>query len=152
MVEARDLTDYKVELIEENIERFQLNNMRAVRFDARQFDPKMEQTADVVIADLPCSGLGVIATKTDIKYNASEEKIRSLAELQREILSAVHRYVKSGGILMYSTCTISREENQENLNWFLKEHPQFTLEQELLFLPDEECDGFYIAKMKCLPQ
>lgn len=152
MVEARDLTDYKTDLIEDNIERFQLKNMRAVCQDARLFDPKMEQAADIVIADLPCSGLGVIAEKTDIKYNASEERILSLAQLQREILSVVHRYVKPGGTLMYSTCTISREENQDNLNWFLREHPKFVLERELLFLPDAECDGFYIAKMKCLPQ
>ena len=74
-VEARDLTEYKVEMIEENIDRCRLSNMTAKVWDARVFDEAAREKADVVIADLPCSGLGVIGTKTDIKYNASEEKI-----------------------------------------------------------------------------
>ena len=85
-VEARDLTEYKVEMIEENIDRCRLSNMTAKVWDARVFDEAAREKADVVIADLPCSGLGVIGTKTDIKYNASEEKIAELAALQQEIL------------------------------------------------------------------
>lgn len=149
MVEARDLTDYKVGLIEENIERCGVANMRAKVWDARQFDAQMEKKADIVIADLPCSGLGVIGTKTDIKYNASEEKIRELSKLQRQILDTVCRYVKPGGILMYSTCTVTPEENQENAAYFTAGHPEFELESMQQLLPDEGCDGFFIARFRC---
>ncbi len=146
-VEARDLTEYKVEMIEENIERCQLSNMEAKVWDAREFDPSAEEKADVVIADLPCSGLGVIGTKTDIKYNASEEKIAELAALQQEILGVVCRYVKAGGTLLYSTCTMTKEENEDNVHKFLAEHADFELEQMRQYFPYEGCDGFFMAKM-----
>ncbi len=146
-VEARDLTEYKVEMIEDNIDRCQLSNMTAKVWDAREFDPAAEGKADVVIADLPCSGLGVIGTKTDIKYNASEEKITELAKLQREILGVVCRYVKAGGTLLYSTCTMTKEENEENVHKFLAEHAEFELEHMRQCFPYEGCDGFFMAKM-----
>ena len=117
-VEARDLTEYKAELIEENRERCGVENLCVRVWDATVFDPSMEGAADLVIADLPCSGLGVIGSKTDIKYRVTPEKIGELAALQRQILSVVRRYVKDGGILMYSTCTVTEEENQENVAWF----------------------------------
>ncbi len=151
MVEARDLTEYKTDMIRENIERCGVSNMRAVCRDALVFDPGMENQADIVIADLPCSGLGVTGKKTDIKYHASPEKIGELAALQRQILAVVHRYVKPGGVLMYSTCTMTRQENQENTEWFLKEHPEFQMEIQKEFLPDEACDGFYIARWRRHP-
>lgn len=147
MVEARDLTEYKVELIEENIGRCGVKNMQTRQWDALNYDASMEQKADIVIADLPCSGLGVIGTKTDIKYNVTEEKIKDLQTLQRQILDTVHRYVKQQGMLMYSTCTITPEENQENTEWFLQNYPEFVLEEEREFLPDEGCDGFYIVRL-----
>lgn len=147
MVEARDLTEYKADLIRENISRCRAKNIRAVVWDATVFDPEMEEKADIVIADLPCSGLGVIGRKTDIKYRASEEGIRELSELQKKILDVVWRYVKPGGTLMYSTCTMTAEENGENTAWFLRQHPQFSLVSERQYLPDEGCDGFYIAKI-----
>ena len=146
-VEARDLTEYKVEMIEDNIDRCQLSNMTAKVWDARVFDQSAEQKADVVIADLPCSGLGVIGTKTDIKYNASEEKIAELAALQQEILGVVCRYVKAGGTLLYSTCTMTKEENEDNVHKFLTEHADFELEQMRQCFPYEGCDGFFMAKM-----
>ncbi len=146
-VEARDLTEYKVEMIEENIERCQLSNMQAKVWDARKFDPSAEEKADVVIADLPCSGLGVIGTKTDIKYNASEEKIAELAALQQEILGVVCRYVKADGTLLYSTCTMTKEENEDNVHKFLAEHADFELVQMRQCFPYEGCDGFFMAKM-----
>ncbi len=148
MVEARDLTGYKVALIEENIERCGVTNMRTKVWDALRFDPQMEGAADIVIADLPCSGLGVIGTKTDIKYNASEEKIRELAALQKKMLDTVSRYVKPGGVLMYSTCTMTPEENEENVAYFTVRHPEFELESMRRLLPDEGCDGFFIARIK----
>lgn len=145
-VEARDLTAYKVDMIEENIQRCKAANMSAKVWDALVFDVQMEEKADIVIADLPCSGLGVIGTKTDIKYNASEEKIRELSKLQRQILDTVWRYVKPGGTLMYSTCTVTSEENQDNAAYFAARHPEFELEFMQQLLPDEGWDGFFIAR------
>lgn len=145
-VEARDLTDYKVSLIQENIWRMGFTNIEAVRQDATVYDDASEKKADVLIADLPCSGLGVLSKKTDLKYKMTMEMEQEVAKLQREILSTVNRYLKPGGTLIYSTCTISRSENEENTKWFVEQHPEFELEWEKQIFPGRETDGFYIAK------
>ncbi len=148
IVEARDLTDYKVNLIEKNIARCGFGNIRAVRQDARVPDGASVRLADVVLADLPCSGLGVLRKKPEIRYRMTEESEQELAVLQREILNVCCRYVKPGGVLLYSTCTINRLENEENTGWFLKEHKEFSLAVQRQFFPDEgEWDGFYFAKL-----
>ena len=149
MVEARDLTDYKVSLIEENIERHGLENMRAVQMDATVFDVESEEKADVLICDLPCSGLGVMGKKTDIRYKMTAEKQHDLVQLQRQILDTVHTYVKKGGTLVYSTCTIHKEENQGNVEWFVAKYPEFeVLSSEQMFPGGEYHDGFFIAKLR----
>lgn len=145
---ARDLTEYKVSLIEENMDRLSLTNMEAQVWDATIPDETLAGRADVVIADLPCSGLGVIGRKSDIKYRVSQESLDEVAQLQRRILSVVHEYVKPGGVLLYSTCTINRAENEENKEWFLSEFP-FEEEEERLMLPGEDgSDGFYMVRMR----
>lgn len=149
MVEARDLTDGKVELIEENIRRCRLENIRARRMDASVQDEASVEKADVVIADLPCSGLGVIGRKPDIRYRIDEKQIQELAGLQRKILSVVQSYVKPGGLLLYSTCTVSVEENQENTAWFEKQYPEFVLEDSGQLFPKAGIrDGFYTARFR----
>lgn len=145
-VEARDLTEYKVSLIQENIWRMGFTNIEAVQQDATIFDEASEAKADIVIADLPCSGLGVLAKKTDLKYKMTPETEKEVAELQRQILGTVYRYVKPGGTLIYSTCTICRLENEENTKWFVETYPQFELNWEKQMFPGRETDGFYIAK------
>lgn len=165
-VEARDLTEYKVSLIEENIERMGLHNVTAVCQDASAYDEKSAEKADIVIADLPCSGLGVLGRKTDLKYKASLEGIESLVQLQRKILSCAASYVKPGGELLYSTCTVNPKENVENVHWFLEEFPEFyadDIREDLCaelresvtetgciqFLPGvHKSDGFFIARMR----
>ncbi len=122
-VDARDLTWQKVSLIEENAARCGLTNLGAQVWDARELDPSTVETADIVIADLPCSGLGIIGKKPDIKYRVKPEDLKELAALQREILSVVWQYVKPGGILVYSTCTVDRMENEENARWFEEQFP-----------------------------
>ena len=166
LVEAGDLTEYKTELIRENIERSGLTNVRAVRRDASVPEPELTGKADIVLADLPCSGLGVMGKKPDLKYRVTPEDILELAALQRKILSCAQAYVKPGGILMYSTCTVSPAENKENVQWFLKEYPQFRAEDIrnrlcpelqdactepgcLQLLPGiHKSDGFFIARLK----
>ena len=146
-VEARDLTEYKTELIWDNIRRCRMTNINAVSRDAAVYDEASKEKADIVIADLPCSGLGVLGRKTDLKYKLTPKAQESVVKLQREILSAVNPYVKPGGKLLYSTCTIDRRENEENARWFTDTFPEFEKVREKQFLPGiDEGDGFYIAQ------
>lgn len=165
-VEARDLTDYKVGLIQENIFRSGLTNIEAVKQDTTQFNADAQERADIVIADLPCSGLGVLGKKTDLKYKMTEQTQEALVSLQREMLEVVQKYVKPEGTLVYSTCTIHQKENMGNVYWFLEHHPDFALvsiaehlceelknsvteEGCLQLLPGiHESDGFFIAKFR----
>ena len=148
VVEARDLTDYKVGLIEENIARARLKNVKAVKWDALILDESLVGTADGVIADLPCSGLGVLKKKPDIRYRMTREQQEELSRLQRQILSNACQYVKPGGTLLYSTCTVNKIENEDNTAWFLENHREFSLAKERQIFPGESCgDGFYLAKM-----
>lgn len=164
-VDARDLTDYKVELIRENIQRTGAINVEAGKRDATVRDRASEGKADIVLADVPCSGLGVIGKKTDIKYRVDEDKIQELAVLQRQILHNAAAYVKPGGTLIYSTCTITREENTENVEWFLENYPyelesldpylceklhsETTRQGYLQLLPGvHKTDGFFLARLK----
>lgn len=148
-VEARDLTEHKAELIRENIARSGLSNIEAVCKDARIPDPDSVGRADIVIADLPCSGLGVLGRKPDLKLRMTKEAKDDLAELQKQILSAAGGYVKPGGKLLYSTCTVSRQENEENAQWFLANHPEYSLVRQEQRIPGREAgDGFYLAMFR----
>lgn len=147
MVEARDLTDYKVDLIRDNIDRHELHNMKAVLMDATSYDEASVNKADILICDLPCSGLGVLGRKTDIRYKISPEQEKELMELQRQILDTVHQYVKPGGTLVYSTCTIDKMENEDNVRWFADKYKDFVLKEERQLLPGQlGGDGFFLAK------
>ena len=165
MVEARDLTEYKVGLIQENIVRAGTINVQTRCMDATVLDIDSEDSADIVLADVPCSGYGVIGKKPDIKYKVTPSKQEEIVILQRKILDRAARYVKRGGTLVYSTCTIAKEENQENVSWFLENYPFEAVELDSC-LPQELCcettklgylqllpgvhktDGFFIAKFK----
>lgn len=149
MVEARDLTEHKVSLIQENIDRCGLPNICAVQADARVLDEDKVGKADIVVADLPCSGLGVLGRKADIKYRVTLEECYKLRDLQRQILHTVQQYVKPQGSLLYSTCTINSMENEENVSWFLQEHPDFSLEMQQQIWPGKrKNDGFFLAKLR----
>ena len=165
MVTIRDISGQKTALIRENIERGGYANAKAEVYDALVFDDAWEAKADVVLADLPCSGLGIIGRKPDIKYNMTPEQMEALASLQREILSVVWRYVKPGGTLVYSTCTIDRQENEENREWFLSQFPfepvdirgrlgdgfaeESLKDGYIQLLPGvHPCDGFFISVMR----
>ena len=145
-VEARDLTEYKIGMIRENILRSGMTNIEVVQMDARLRDEASVGKADIVIADLPCSGLGVLGRKPDLKYKMTQDTQRELVKLQREILSVSAEYVKQGGKLIYSTCTIHKEENEDNAAWFARQFPEFHLQRERQTLPGRDSgDGFYIA-------
>ena len=164
-VEARDLTELKVDLIRENIERTGLTNITAVCRDASVPDETAAESADIVIADLPCSGLGVIGKKPDLRYKASPDGIDSLVRLQRQILSCAQDYVKPGGTLVYSTCTVNPAENMDNVHWLMEQYPEFILDDIrgkvcpelrdsvmengcIQLLPGvHKSDGFFIARL-----
>lgn len=136
MVEARDVSDYKVELIEDTILRTGFENISTLIMDATEMDSDSVDKADIVIADLPCSGLGVIGNKTDLKYKMTYENQKELVELQKSILSVIHEYVKVGGSLVYSTCTINVDENEKIIEWFTSEFP-FELTSIEQYIPEE---------------
>ena len=143
---SRDLSPAKTALIDENIKRLGITNVRSQVHDAKVTDPLMEGRADMVIADLPCSGLGVIGKKPDIKFRLRQKDLDGLVNLQREILEAVQVYVKKGGILLYSTCTVNVGENAENIKWFIKDHTFELISEEQIL--EGMGDGFYIAVLR----
>ena len=146
MVYSMDISEDKLELIEDNVSRLGFENVKISCHDATELIPNMK--ADVVIADVPCSGLGIIGRKNDIKYRLEQEQLAELAQLQKNILSTVKEYVKDKGILLYSTCTINPDENQNNVKWFL-ENNNFELVEDRCFLQGVDmCDGFYYAVLK----
>jgi len=140
-VEARDLTAAKVSMISENAARLGITNISIKIQDALVLEPKSIHKADLLVADLPCSGLGVIGRKPDIKYHMTKKQAEELAVLQQRILSTVYQYVKPGGLLIYSTCTIHSPENIENVRWFIKNYP-------FRMVPIENKSGFYAASME----
>lgn len=165
MVDARDVTPFKADLILENMQRLKTINVKASVKDATILDAESECTADIVLADVPCSGYGVIGKKPDIKYHMTPQKQKELVILQRTILDRAAQYVKSKGVLIYSTCTIAKEENQENVKWFQENYP-FQLESLAPYLPEElkgeiaeegylqllpgvhKTDGFFLARFR----
>lgn len=147
-VVARDLTAAKVALINENIKRTGASNIQSQQWDATEFDESAALKYDIVVADLPCSGLGIIRKKPDIKYNQTEESLAELVDLQKQILDNVCQYVKVGGKLCYSTCTINKNENENQVTNFLASHKDFTIEEQMQLFPDVDHDGFYICVMK----
>ena len=150
-VDARDVSQYKADLIEENIHRTGVINVEARVQDATVYDPDSEQAADIVIADVPCSGYGVIGKKPEIKYRATPQKQEEIVMLQRMILDKAAKYVKPDGTLIFSTCTIAREENEENVLWFLKNYP-YRLESLDPYIPEElHCKSTKLGYLQLLP-
>ena len=158
-IHSFDLHKSKLPLIEKNAERLGISIIGTAERDGRTPDESLFGRADRVLCDVPCSGLGVIAKKPEIRYKSISEFER-LPEIQYEILSASARYVRKGGILVYSTCTVLPRENRENVERFLSEHKEFEAVDfrvgelassygMLSLSPDiDGTDGFFVAKMR----
>lgn len=159
-----DLHDHRVSLIMGAAKRLGLDNIRTRVQDAREVVEDQIGRMDCVLVDAPCSGMGDYLSKPDIKYNVTAEGVASLHETQRDILEACCRYVKPGGTLVYSTCTLFCEENEETVKEFLVKHPEFQLKGLEKVLPEDFAgkvkdgmltlyphldgtDGFFIARM-----
>lgn len=147
LVEARDVSAEKVRLIEENRRRCGFQNLQPRVMDALTEDEESYCRADIVLADLPCSGLGIVGRKPDIKLNLKPYSVQELLLLQRDILTTVSRYVKPRGKLVYSTCTLTREENEETARW-AAQSLGFHLRDELRLWPGRRHDGFYVAVLE----
>ncbi|ERK59544.1 ribosomal RNA small subunit methyltransferase B [Gemella bergeri ATCC 700627] len=154
---------HKLKLIDENIKKLGVKNIITLEQDATVSNENFEDNFDIVICDVPCSGMGVIKNKPEIKYKITDKYIEDIAKFQYKILEISKNYVKNDGILMYSTCTIDKRENIENIKKFLMKNKNFKLEKIALknsiikatmygvleILPDEyDCDGFFIAKLR----
>lgn len=120
---ARDVSYEKTSVIEENIARMKAKNIQVQVFDATVFDGEYQEKADVVLMDVPCSGLGVMGKKRDIKYRVAPEGLQSLMQLQRQIVDGSWRYVRPGGTLIYSTCTVNSGENEAMVKYISRELP-----------------------------
>lgn len=161
-VHAFDIYDSKVKLIEENKERLGLQSIKVEINDGQNYLPSFSESANVLL-DAPCSGLGIIRKKPEIKYTKNQKELDELVKIQRSLLETAAGYVPSGGMLLYSTCTLNKRENEENVRWFLEQHPEFapvpvdlgeqdhfqyTEEGFLTILPGKTMDGFFISRLR----
>ena len=160
-----DIYGHKIALMEEGAERLGISIMECREKDAAERE-EQPTLFDRVLVDAPCSGLGLMRKKPDIRLKKDGNEIDSLTKIQREILANAAGYVKKGGILVYSTCTLCRKENEKNLEWFLENHPDFAAEDITKFLPEKweaetakkgyltllphktGTDGFFISGMR----
>lgn len=162
---SKDIFEHKIKLIEENSKRLGINIIETGISDALKIDDSLINKGDYVLVDAPCSGLGLIRRKPEIKMNREEKHINALVKIQRTILNNAKEYVKPGGILVYSTCTIGKDENINLIEKFLKDNSEFklvsirnkmentqgleTLDKGYIQLYPHihNTDGFFISKM-----
>ncbi|MDI9520713.1 MAG: 16S rRNA (cytosine(967)-C(5))-methyltransferase RsmB [Bacillota bacterium] len=164
-VHAWDVHEHRVDLIYAQAERLRLYNIRPAVRDSSVYLKRFDQTMDAVLLDAPCSGTGVMDNKPDIKYRLTAEGLAELVTLQAQLLETNARYVKSGGILVYSTCSILPQENEEQIKAFLSAHPEFVLDELPASFPErfaqhqgdhgiqllphrDGVEGFFIARLK----
>ncbi len=153
---AFDIYEHKLQLINDNIRRLSIKNIKAMLQDATQFNVKYENYADKIICDVPCSGLGIMRKKPDIRYSRNEEDISALSMLSLSILENASKYLVNGGTLVFSTCTIEPEENENTINEFLNKHREFKPfpfskngEYYKTFYPHiDKTDGFFVCRLK----
>lgn len=143
---AMDIYEHKLRLIEEQASRCGIDIIRTKCHDSTKEAYELTGKCDRVLADVPCSGLGVMGRKPEIKYRENPD-LEELIARQGEILAKASRYVKPGGTLVYSTCTINKEENENQIERFLEKNKDFTVDKEIQLLPTEGTDGFFICRM-----
>jgi 16S rRNA (cytosine967-C5)-methyltransferase len=162
---AMDIHPHRVELIRKTFTRLHVGNALAMEKDGTVFDPKFSEKFDLVMIDAPCSALGLLYRKPDIKIHKKQQDIPELIALQRALILNCAKYVKKGGKLLYTTCTMNFSENQENVDWFLRGNNNFVLDDFSADIPKQLAgkihsgmlqlfphidliDGFFIARMR----
>lgn len=154
---AFDVSQKKINKIKENAQRLGFNSISCEVKDSSQYDDKFFEKADFVLVDAPCSGFGIVRKKPDIKYLRKEEDIKALSKISLSILDVGAKYLKKGGMMVFSTCTVFKEENEDVLFEFLRTHPQYKLKKIpcskensgflTLYPHRDNCDGFFISLM-----
>jgi 16S rRNA (cytosine967-C5)-methyltransferase len=160
---ACDIHKHRLDLIAENCKRLGISNVELVQQDGTKLTKRWQEPFDVVLCDVPCSGLGVLGRRADARWAKESEDIAGLCKIEKKILEEAAQLVVPGGTLIYSTCTIAPEENQEMVESFIREHPEYELDETLTdcwldvdkeetgyvqFLPFiDDMDGFFIARM-----
>lgn len=148
-IRAFDIHNHKIALINAAAKRLGIDIIKGEKRDASVPVTELEGKADKVLLDAPCSGLGVIHTKPDIRWSRKEEDIAELVDIQSKLLDTAASYLKTGGLMVYSTCTILKDENERQIERFLERHSEFKLVSEKILLTHETGgSGFYIAKLK----
>ena len=147
---ANDLYDFRTELIKQNVQKYNLTNVETVNYDATEMDKYFSQESfDYVLLDAPCSGLGTLKHKPEIKITTTGEDIDQIVQLQKQLLVSAAKMCKRSGVLVYSTCTLNKKENEKQIQYFLKENEDFVLVSERTVMPYEYgSDGFYIARLE----
>ncbi|SYV95443.1 Sun family protein [Mycoplasma putrefaciens] len=147
MILANEISKNKLGLIAENISRLGCQNIKLANLDARQID--RTNYFDFILLDAPCSGFGVLKRKPEIKLNFDFKQIKQTVKLQAELLESAYHNLKSNGELVYSTCTINKNENQNQIIRFLNKHQDMVkIYEKQIFGFEENTDGFYICKLK----
>lgn len=146
---ANELHEHRAKLVREAMEKLGVTNTIVLHEDATKLNTRLEQESfDVILVDAPCSGLGVLRRKPEIKSKIQPENIDEIVELQKNILNSVHSLLKKEGILVYSTCTINKKENEKQIQQFITSHPEYKICCENTIFPLESTkDGFYMAKL-----
>ena len=144
-IRAFDISEEKIFRIDENVMRLGLSNVKTAVSSAEDYDEDLKESADIVIADLPCTGLGVMGRKVDIKYRISGEDIKTLSALQKKMLDNAVRYVKKGGRLLFSTCTLTHEETDMQAEYIEGKEGLKKISERRFIQGIDDCDGFYYA-------
>ena len=162
---AFDIHKHRVELVEKAAKRLGITNIETQVKDASEYEEKYKETFDKILLDVPCQGLGVLKRKPDIKWKRKEEDVEEITKCQRAILQNCAKYLKVGGEIVYATCSIVKEENEDVIETFLKSNTNFEIEEIeenieekfeknvekgnfIKIYPNEKTDGFFICKMR----
>ncbi|WP_350344884.1 16S rRNA (cytosine(967)-C(5))-methyltransferase RsmB [Proteinivorax tanatarense] len=146
---ACDVHKHRVNLIKESCIQADAQIVEAIHLDSTKANSYFTKKFDLVLLDAPCSGLGVIANKPDIKWNKKKDDLKSITKLQTDLISNGIKLLKSKGTLIYSTCTLTKSENEDIVNAAIKKDNSISLKSERRILPDKEnTDGFYIAEIQ----
>ena len=160
---AYDLHESKLDLIRENCERLSVTNVKVGCNDATKLNSDLISAFDRVLIDVPCSGIGIIRKKPEIKWSKKRNDLKEIVPVQRKIMENAWQYLKPGGMMIYSTCTLNKEENEENIEYFLNKNKDCKIERvyigkqdnliynrdgSLTIMPNEYMDGFFVAKLQ----